>query len=58
MWLNAQHISNGLSSLLLGGGGNMGIGIEGEAGGEVAEHTADRLDVHAVLECDGGEGVT
>ena len=36
----------------------MGIGVEGEAGGEVAEHSADRLDVHAVLERNGGEGVT
>ena len=35
----------------------MGIGIQGEACGEVAEHTADRLDVHTVLESDGGEGM-
>ena len=42
----------------MGGGGDMGVGVEGEAGGEVAEHSADRLDVHAVLERNGGEGVT
>lgn len=35
----------------------MGIGIQGEACGEVAQHTADRLDVHTVLEGDGCEGV-
>ena len=35
----------------------MGVGVEREAGGEMAEHTADRLDVHAILEGDGCEGV-
>ena len=35
----------------------MGIGVQGEPGGEVSQHAADRLDVHTVLECDGGEGV-
>ena len=34
----------------------MGIGIQGEAGGEVTEHSADSLDIHSVLERDGGEG--
>lgn len=36
----------------------MGVGVQGEAGGEVAQHTADGLDVHAVLEGEGGEGMT
>ena len=35
----------------------MGIGVEREAGGEMAEHTAYRLDVHAILEGDGCEGM-
>ena len=35
----------------------MGVGVEGEAGGEVTQHAAYRLDVHAVLQGDGGEGV-
>ena len=35
----------------------MGVGIQSEAGGEVSEHSAHRLNIHAVLECDGGEGV-
>lgn len=34
----------------------MGIGVQGETYGEVTEHSADSLDVHTVLECDGGEG--
>ena len=35
----------------------MGIGVQGEASGEVTQHSADCLDVHSVLECDGCEGV-
>ncbi len=35
----------------------MGIGAEGEACVVVAQHTADRLYVDAVLEGYGGEGV-
>ena len=35
----------------------MGIGVQGEACGEVAQHAGYRLDVHAVLQGDGGEGV-
>ena len=35
----------------------MGVGIQGESGGEVAEHSADGFYIHAVLQGDGGEGV-
>ena len=35
----------------------MGVGIEGESCGIVSEHTRHRLDIHAILECDGGECV-
>ena len=35
----------------------MGVCIQGEACGEVAQHAGHRFDVHAVLECDGSEGV-
>ena len=35
----------------------MGIGVQGEACGEVTEYTADSLGVHAVLEGYGREGV-
>ena len=36
----------------------MDIGIQGEACGEVAQHTGHSLDVHAILQSEGGEGVT
>ena len=35
----------------------MGVGVEGEPCGVVSEHTGHRLDVHSVLECNGGECV-
>ena len=35
----------------------MGVGVQGEACGEVTQHAGHRFDVHAVLEGDGGEGV-
>ena len=35
----------------------MGVGVQGEACGEVTQHTGYGLDVHTVLESDGGEGV-
>ena len=35
----------------------MGIGIQGEACREVPQHAGHGLDIHSVLECDGGEGV-
>ena len=36
----------------------MGVGVQGEACGEVAEHTTNRLDVHAILQSYGRKGVT
>ena len=35
----------------------MGVGVECEPCGVVSEHTRHRLDVHSVLECNGGECV-
>ena len=35
----------------------MGVGVKGEAGGVVAQHSGDGLDVHTVLQCQGCEGV-
>ena len=35
----------------------MGVGVQGEACGEVAEYTADRLDVHAILQSYGRKGM-
>ena len=36
----------------------MGVGVQREARRVVAEHTADGLDVHAVLQCHGREDVS
>ena len=44
------------SVLLLPGG--VGVGAEGEACVVVAQHTADRFHVHAILEGQGREGVS
>ena len=35
----------------------MGVGVQGEACGEVAEHAGYGLDVYTVLQGQGGEGV-
>lgn len=35
----------------------MCIGGQSKYGGEIAQHTEDGLNIHAVLECDGGESV-
>ena len=36
----------------------MGIGVQGEACGEVAQHAGHRFDINTVLEGDGCEGET
>ena len=38
-------------------GSYMGICVQSESSREVTQHAADRLDVHAVLQRNGGEGV-
>ena len=38
-------------------GGDVGVGVQREPRRVVAQHTADGLDVHAVLERHRGEGV-
>ena len=50
MSLYAQHISHSLGSFFLRRGGDMGVGVQSEASGEVAQHAGDRLDIHSVLE--------
>ena len=55
--LHTQHIPHGLCGFLLCRSGDMGIGVQSEPGREVAQHAADRLDIHAVLEGEGCEGV-
>ena len=41
----------------MGVGGDVGVGVQCEARRVVTEHTADGLDVHAVLQGHGREGV-
>ena len=42
----------------MGVGGDVGVGVQREARRVVTQHTADGLDVHAVLQGHGREGVT
>ena len=35
----------------------MGVGIQGKPGGEVTQHSGHCLDVHSILQSQGGEGV-
>jgi hypothetical protein len=55
--LHTQDIPHSLGGFLLRRCGDMGIGVQSEASGEVAQHAGDCLDVHTVLERNGGEGV-
>ena len=48
--LHTQDISHGLSCFFLGGGGDMGVGVQGETSGKVTKHSADCLDVHTILQ--------
>ena len=36
----------------------MGVGVQSESSGEVAQHPGDRFDVHTVLERQRGKGVS
>lgn len=54
----AQYMGHGIGCLTLGGGGDVGVGVQGEAGGVVAQHTADRFHIYAILERQGSEGVS
>lgn len=47
-----------MGRLSLSGAGHMGVGIQSEPGGEVAQHSGHRLDVHPILQSQGGEGMT
>ena len=47
--LYIEDIPHRFGSFFLGGGGDVGVGVRGEAGGEVSEHTTNCLDVHSIL---------
>ena len=50
MYLYVQYITYLRGGFFLSGGCDMGVGVQGKACGEVTEHTADRLDVNAILQ--------
>ena len=52
-----EDIRHGFRRLILHLPGGVGVGSEGEACVIVAQHTGNRLDVHTVLEGQGGEGM-
>ena len=55
---HTQDIFHSLRSFLLRRGSDMGIGIQSEPCGEVAQHTADCFDVHPILQGECCEGMT
>lgn len=52
-----QEISDLRRSIPLHVRGHMGVGIQSEPCAEVAQDAGQGLDVHAVLDGEGGEGV-
>ena len=52
-----HKVTHGLGSLVLFLPGGVGVGAEGESGVVVTQHAGYRLDVHAVLQSRGCEGV-
>ncbi len=58
-WLHdlGHEVAHSFCSLVLYLTGGVGVGAESEACVVVAQHAADRFDVHAVLESYCGEGV-
>ena len=55
--LYLKYIPHSFCGFFLGRGGDVGIGVQGEAGGEVAEHTRHGLDIYTALERDGCKGM-
>ena len=47
---HAQNSSHGIGWFFLCRGSDMGVGVQSESSGEVAQHPGDRFDVYAVLE--------
>ena len=54
----AHEITHGLRRLVLHLACGVGVGAQGKPRIVVAQHTGDCLDIHAVLECQGGEGMS
>ena len=45
-----QEVAHCLGRFLLRGGGDVGVGVQGESCRVVAQHSGNRLDVHTILE--------
>ena len=52
-----QHAPHRLRRLPLGSTGDVGVGVQGEACREVAQHPGHGLHIYPVLQGQGGEGV-
>ena len=52
-----HEISDLLRRLLLHPVCDVGVGIQRKTRGEMAQHLGQGLDVHAILQCQRGEGV-
>ena len=55
--LHRQHVTHSPGGFFLGAGADVGVGVQSEAGGEVARHAGDGLNVHAVLQRQRSEGM-
>ena len=45
-----EDIRHGIRRLTLGLGGHVGVGVQGKPGAVMAQHSAHRFDVHAILQ--------
>ena len=52
-----EEATHGIGGLPLGGGGDVGVGVQGKPGAVVAQHAGYRLNIHSVLEGQSGKGV-
>ena len=54
--LHRQDVAHSPGCFFLCAGGDVGVGVQSEAGGEVAQHAGDGLDIHTGPECNGCKG--
>lgn len=53
----SKHTPHRLRRLTLCCAGDMGVGVQGKACGEVTQHSGHGLHIYPVLQCQGGEGM-
>ena len=56
-YFRIQHAIHFLGCLPLGGGGDVGVGVQGKTSAEVAQNGRDGFHVYPVLQGQGSEGV-